>query len=931
MRSEMKTVPHGRARICLLAMLACLVVAAASAADAFALPPGVSLVRDSTGEPHIYAANAQLAMYGFGYAQMQDQGEYLLTLINQANGRSAATRGPGCLPSCFQSDQVVHLLRIPESAEEKFGSLPRSSQQRFTAFAEGINAYIHDHPTALPAWASPVTGQEVLAETEYRFLMAQANQAATIVKSAETKAPESKVANALGANASATPNDSIAGASSFASVLAEPNLKVNLGASNDFAVAGSRTASGKPVLHGDPHLEFGGSQQWYTAQLVYPGVRLEGATFRGLPVIGMGRNEHVAWTETANQTTSNEQDVYQETLNPENPNQYLYGGQYLNMEVRNVAIDVQTSPGVIEPINVKFRYTIHGPVISDPSTSVNGTQPPPSTEHAMAATMSQYGQVGLATEIWAENEARSLTQFKQAMSLDQLTQFNTLAAGKTNIFYVATSRSGMVNAGLSLKVPLEGSNPAATWLGILPFDDLPQAENPPDGYYENANNSPQFTAPGQIQESELPYYLQSPPSNGARSLRQTELLSSASNFTLADAERIGMDVYVDFAPTLKALLDQAAAVPGADPRVQNAARLFDAWDNTASTEETAMPLFATWVAGLKAIGLGFSIENPPPPTTEFTEAQKQDASKAMLVAYNGMVEKYGTYAVAYGKLHTFARGTLTAPISGGSSITPTLFLTGCSPTPSAVYFVPCSVTTGSSYMMNTEMASDRYTDSLPVADTANTESPYYTDNADTYVNKRYREYPVTDAAVQEQMTSTLELPRATKISPRKGAASGGTAVTITGAGFAEATGVDFGTSAASSFTVNSAISITAVSPAGSTGTVDVTVTTPSGTTSVSEHDRFTYLRPAITDVSPNTGPVGGGTNVTVSGSGFALGTSGTVFKFGKVMAASVNCTTTSVCTVVAPAATKARPVAVSATVGTSSSKGTATADQFSYE
>ena len=627
MRSEMETVPYGWARRCLLAMLACLVVAAASATDAFALPRGVSIVRDSTGEPHIYATDARLAMYGFGYAQMQDQGEYLLTLIDQANGRSAATRGPGCLPSCFQSDQVAHLLRIPESAEEKFGSLPLSSQQRFIAFAEGINAYIHDHPSALPAWASPVTGQEVLAETEYRFILAQANAASAIVKTAETKAPQSQVANALATDGSATLNDPINGASSFASILGQPNLTVNLGASNDFAVAGSRTASGRPIVHGDPHLEFGGSQQWYTAQLVYPGVRVEGATFRGLPVIGMGRNEHVAWTETANQTTSNEEDVYRETLNPEDPNQYLYDGQDLNMEVRNVAIAVQTSQGVITPVSVKLRYTLHGPVISDPSTAVNGTQPPPSAEYAMTAALSQYEQVGLATQLWGENEASSLTEFKQAMSLDQLSQFNTLAAGKTDIFYVATSRSGMVNPGLSLKTPLEGSNPATTWLGILPFDELPQAENPPDGYYQNANNSPQFTAPGQIQESELPYYLQSSPSDGARAARQTELLSSASNFTLADAERIGMDVYVGFAPTLKALLDQAAALPGADPRVQNAALLFDAWDNTATTEETAMPLFATWVAGLRAIGLGFSIENPPPPTTEFTETQKQARAK----------------------------------------------------------------------------------------------------------------------------------------------------------------------------------------------------------------------------------------------------------------------------------------------------------------
>ena len=108
--------------------------------------------------------------------------------------------------------------------------------------------------------------------------------------------------------------------------------------------------------------------------------------------------------------------------------------------------------------------------------------------------------------------------------------------------------------------------------------------------------------------------------------------------------------------------------------------------------------------------------------------------------------------------------------------------------------------------------------------------------------------------------------------------TGGTTVTITGTVFTGATAVMFGSTAATSYVVNSATSITAVSPAGSAGTVDVTVTTPGGTSAISAADKFTYLAiPTVTGITPAAGPVAGGTTVTVTGTGF---TGATVVKFG---------------------------------------------------
>jgi hypothetical protein len=126
-------------------------------------------------------------------------------------------------------------------------------------------------------------------------------------------------------------------------------------------------------------------------------------------------------------------------------------------------------------------------------------------------------------------------------------------------------------------------------------------------------------------------------------------------------------------------------------------------------------------------------------------------------------------------------------------------------------------------------------------------------------------------------------PTVTAVEPNHGPAAGGTSVTITGTSLTGASAVKFGSSNAASFKVNSDSSITAVSPAG-TGTVDLTATTPSGTSATSSADRFTY-GPTVTKVEPNHGSPSGGTTVTITGTGF---TGATAVKFGAANAAKIH-------------------------------------------
>jgi alpha-tubulin suppressor-like RCC1 family protein len=188
----------------------------------------------------------------------------------------------------------------------------------------------------------------------------------------------------------------------------------------------------------------------------------------------------------------------------------------------------------------------------------------------------------------------------------------------------------------------------------------------------------------------------------------------------------------------------------------------------------------------------------------------------------------------------------------------------------------------------------------------------------------------TNAPSAADKFTYLPPPAITKIVPNKGPAAGGTSVTITGTAFTGATAVSFGSTPAASFAVNSATSITAVSPPGTAGASAIAVTTAVGTSAPTTRDVFKYELPTITSLSPSAGPAAGGTLVTATGTGFSPGTGTTAFKFGAVLATSVSCESTTTCVLVTPAK-KAATVDVLAIVGKLKSRPAPPGDLFSFQ
>jgi alpha-tubulin suppressor-like RCC1 family protein len=168
-----------------------------------------------------------------------------------------------------------------------------------------------------------------------------------------------------------------------------------------------------------------------------------------------------------------------------------------------------------------------------------------------------------------------------------------------------------------------------------------------------------------------------------------------------------------------------------------------------------------------------------------------------------------------------------------------------------------------------------------------------------------------------------------KVLPNKGPSAGGTSVTIRGSGFENASAVDFGSVAVTSFERNDTAIVVSAPPGIAATTVDVTVTSPSGTSAASSKYHFKYEGPTIASVSPASGSTAGGQTVTISGSGFVSGEGTTAFKFGKALGSSASCSSSTACTVVSPPG-KAGIVDLTATVGKSKSKKQS-GDKFRYE
>ncbi|GLV48072.1 penicillin acylase [Thermus sp. LT1-2-5] len=345
-----------------------------------------------------------------------------------------------------------------------------------------------------------------------------------------------------------------------------------LEASNNWVVAGSRTATGKPFLADDPHLGLQAPSLWFLMALEAPGYRAVGASLPGVPGIVIGRNQRIAWGVT--NVGADVQDLY--LLEEVGSGGYRYRGQVVPYRVREEVIRVKGG----KEERLKVRETLYGPVITD------ALKDPPKTPMALR-WVSLDPEDHILMAYLGLNRATNWDEFRKALTHYSAPSQNFVYADtEGNIGYIAPGKFPIRKEGHTGMVPVPGDG-NWDWLGYRRPEEWPQVLNPKEGLLVTANHK--------VTPEGFPYALTYDWAEPYRAERILELLRAKEKLTLADMKAIQQDqtslLFRDFRPVLS-LLTPLSERSGAWRE-----RLL-AWDGTMAPSSEEALVFALWYAEL---------------------------------------------------------------------------------------------------------------------------------------------------------------------------------------------------------------------------------------------------------------------------------------------------------------------------------------------
>ena len=350
----------------------------------------VEVIRDRWGVPHIYAKNTDDLFFAQGYVQAQDRLWQMELWRRYNGGRLAEIVGP----QAVEHDRLLRLIQYQGPWDDsEFTSYHPEARQIFTAFANGVNAYIEGHRNNLPVefkltgiTPAPWTLNDVVlrvparslasARSEIRFALTVARLGPAEATRRSQPDPFIEVPLARGLDMSIFSEDVLDGLGGTLPVVPFPRpplLESFRGASgaeasldfgtpedspgsNNWVVSGQRTASGAVILANDPHRQVTNPSLRYIVHLNAPGWDVIGATEPAIPGVAIGHNGRVGWGLTIVGTDYD--DVFVEEVNPENPNQAKWQGQWYPLRVVEDTIQVRGET----PRKIQRKYSRHGPI-----------------------------------------------------------------------------------------------------------------------------------------------------------------------------------------------------------------------------------------------------------------------------------------------------------------------------------------------------------------------------------------------------------------------------------------------------------------------------------------------------------------------------------------------------------------------------------------
>ena len=549
----------------------------------------VDILRDRSGIPHIFAGTIEDAYFALGFVHAQDRLWQMEMSRRTAAGRLSEVIGAAGL----ETDRFLRTLGVRRAAEENLRALDAHTTRVLDVYAAGVNAFIASRPVLPPEfWITgvspePWTPVDSVAWTKMMAWDLGGNWRNELLRMRLSKTlPLASIHEFLPPYPGDSPPEipdlkALYGAMEQPSVRlavpegSEPQSIEGLG-SNSWIVAGSRSATGKPLLANDPHLGLTAPPVWYFAHLSAPGLDAIGATLPGVPAIVIGRNDRIAWGFT--NTGPDVQDLFIEKL--DSAGNYLTPSGPQAFALFKETIRVKGAPD--ERLSV--RVSRHGPVISDVARTVLEQVP---RGHAMALAWTALAADDLSMQAALKfARATDWTGLLAAARDFHAPQQNVMYADvEGNIGFVAAGRVPLRKRENDLRglAPAPGWDARYDWAGYVPFDELPRVLNPASGTIVTANQK--IVPPGyrhQISlEWDVPY----------RAKRIEDLLAAEGQHSASSFARMQADVMSHAARDL--LVHMLNAKPQSK-EAGDVLRRLAAWDGTMSTDRAEPLILAAW-------------------------------------------------------------------------------------------------------------------------------------------------------------------------------------------------------------------------------------------------------------------------------------------------------------------------------------------------
>jgi penicillin amidase len=455
----------------------------------------VEVLYDNYGVPHIYAQNEEDAYYALGYVHAQDRLFQMEMLRRAAGGRLAEILGEDLV----KVDKLFRTLGINQFAKEhaqKFLSADTAAFQKAVfAYQKGINQFIKAGDTPIEFSIIGIPKEEFKPEDIYlavgimSFGFAEGLKVDPIFQKIKTEYGEAYLADFnLNSPADAEVIKNYKGVVKNAhgdSLIALLNETLNeipvslWNGSNGWVVSGDRTASGFPVLENDTHMGFAQPAVWYEAHMEYPDQRFYGHHLAGIPFGLLGTNQFAAWGLTMFE--NDDSDFFQETVNPQNPNQVKFKDQWEELTTRKEIIKVKGKPDV----ELAVRSSRHGML-------VNGIVENAPKDQAVALywLLKQTTNEALQS-MYMLNHAKTFGEAEQAASMLSAPGLNLMYGDVDgNIAWWACAKLPIRPEHVRTKLFLDGASGNDEYLGFYDFSKNPKSVNPPQGFVYSANNQP---------------------------------------------------------------------------------------------------------------------------------------------------------------------------------------------------------------------------------------------------------------------------------------------------------------------------------------------------------------------------------------------------------------------------------------------------------